>query len=311
VARRRYITSDISLNKQLPTAAEVAGFGAPFCYLMLIPQLDDWARTDGDAEKIKWNVFQRYPMITESVIEEWLGVLSECRLIEWYELKGQKVIQYNQEAFWRIQTYITKDKQQSDKSKHPPLSSDCTKLHRREFCANNSNFAIPNNFAPSPSPSPSPSPKDKEQSPSKLSLPLEANTVALYETLPEPPTGCIRNSDSWGRLLRRIEHYKSATAQHHRKGTILRENEKLALVAARDACCKAIAEKWPGCTLVGKCTEYINNKVSQVIAKNTDQPLDNPAYYFVAMFQNLPNDDDTAEKVGRPVKEMRNGRVLR
>lgn len=151
----------------------------------------------------------------------------------------------------------------------------------------------------------------EEQSPSKLDIPLEVKGVALYDTLPEPPTGCIRNSDSWGKLLRRIEQYKSVTAQHHRKGATLKENEKLALVGARDACCKAITEKWSGCTLVGKCTQYINDKVSQVIAKNSDQPLDNPIFYFAAMFKNLADDDETAERIGRAVKEMRNGRVLR
>jgi hypothetical protein len=151
----------------------------------------------------------------------------------------------------------------------------------------------------------------QNKSPSKTELPLEDKQTAPTEAAAEPPTGCIRNSESWSKIIRRIEQYKSTTAQHHRKGATLREDEKTALRDARDACCRAIAEKWPGCTLVGKCAEYINDRVSLVIAKNGDAPLDNPAYYFATMLKNLPNDDATAERVGRPVKEMRSGRVLR
>jgi hypothetical protein len=302
VARSRNIKPGFFLNEELAALSA----HARLLFISLWCLADREGRLEDRVKRIDVATFPYETIDTDSLLDD----LARRDFIVRYEVDGHRYI-------W-IPTFLRHQKPHPNEAASviPAATGNITSgvSPRYEVTSNLGTSDVPPRYdvtqADSLS-SDSLSSDSQRESPSKLDSPLEDKGVALYETLPEPPTGCIKNSDAWGKLLRRIEQYKSVTAQHHHKGMTLRENEKLALVAARDACCKAISDKWPGCTLVGKCTEYMNDKVSYVIAKNSDQPLDNPAYYFVTMFANLPNDDMTAERVGRPVKEMRNGRLLR
>lgn len=175
MGRRRYITSDISTD---PKVAELAEYGALplLLYTWAIAHLDDWGRMTGDARQFKLLVCPALD-VTTAEVDEALDQIASVGLWERYEVNGKKYIAVPEEAWYRHQSYINKEKRNVDKSQYPAPPSK-TRAEEQQATTQNSadcrtspqnaeeerssalnseeeRKTAQNSVSPSPSPSPS------------------------------------------------------------------------------------------------------------------------------------------------------------
>jgi hypothetical protein len=90
---------------------------AQLLYLKILPHTDDWGRFEGDAEVLKGRVD---PLSKRSVAkyEAAMKEISEAGLWLWYETdKGRRVVQFNEDAFERINAFLIKSRKNPE---YPP-----------------------------------------------------------------------------------------------------------------------------------------------------------------------------------------------
>jgi hypothetical protein len=90
---------------------------AQLLYLKILPHTDDWGRFEGDPEVVKGRVdplSHRPASRYETAMRE----ISEARLWLWYETdKGKMVVQFNEDAFERINAFLIKSRKNPE---YPP-----------------------------------------------------------------------------------------------------------------------------------------------------------------------------------------------
>lgn len=126
MARKRYITTDISLSGKVEELGRRAGEYAIILWTWMIPHFDDWGRMEGQADKIFFTVTPRFSLLgrTPEDAEKALQAMVELGLIERYEVGGNLYIQVNRASFYELQTYIPQSKRLEDKSNYPPPPDD-------------------------------------------------------------------------------------------------------------------------------------------------------------------------------------------
>ncbi len=149
MARRRYISTDISIDKRVNQLAMEYGDFAAMLYTWMIPHALDDATLIGDPDELMYTVIPRRRDITVDDVAEALQGMHSLGLIEWDREGGR--ITFPKESFYKYQTYINAAKRAAF-SAPPQQTPKNTEEHRE----------TPEK-AVSPSPSPSPSPKDKEK----------------------------------------------------------------------------------------------------------------------------------------------------
>ena len=160
MSRRRYVSTDISLDERLEAVSDRAAL----LYTWMIPQADDGAYIKGDPERIRLMVAPRRKRWTTSTVANALGELEEAGLFEWWD-KDSGVVYFPPESFYRFQSYIKEEKRR--------LAGVflCNSAERRK--------TPQNAVSPSPSPSPSglgpvgPSPSPEGSRTSARELPVE------------------------------------------------------------------------------------------------------------------------------------------
>lgn len=102
MSRRRYISTDVSLDKRLNRLAEQQGDFAALLYTWMVPHAADDATMNGDLDEFMAAVLPMRRDKTEADVRRALSAMDEVGLIEWYE----DLITFPLEAFYRYQSYI-------------------------------------------------------------------------------------------------------------------------------------------------------------------------------------------------------------
>jgi hypothetical protein len=156
MSRRRYLSTDISLDKRVNRLAEEYGDFAALLYTWMIPHAADTARLSGDAEELLYTIVPGRRSKTVEDIEAALAGMVAVGLIEW--VRGEYVA-FPAEAFYRYQSYIREGNRRQ--SPHDAESD----ANQRESPQNRVSF--------SPSFSSSPSPSEETTSPLAAAPPSE------------------------------------------------------------------------------------------------------------------------------------------
>jgi hypothetical protein len=165
MARKRFVTSEISTDRKIAKLAEKNPTAAAL-WPWFITAFDDWGRMNADPIEVKLAIFPAFPY-TSDEIEEFIKLYHEFEIAYFYEVDEKPYLAVNPDTWLKYQTYIRKDKLEKQNSKIPG-PKDAPWLAKND--TNNDLATI--NVAkqqsatinvPSPSPSPSPS-SDKRSS---------------------------------------------------------------------------------------------------------------------------------------------------
>jgi hypothetical protein len=159
--RRRYVSTDISIDKRLNLLARDHGDFAALLYTWMIPHAGDDATMNGDIEEFMATVIPMRRDKTEADIQAALTAMTDMGLLVW----DGRAIFFPVEAFYRYQSYIPADKRRpndvSAEQRETPTNAaskdvmdtpDSTPQNADERRRTPQNAVIP---SPSPSPSPS------------------------------------------------------------------------------------------------------------------------------------------------------------
>lgn len=181
MARKRYISTDVSTDKQLNRMGAKYGDGAQLFYLMMIPHADDNGTITGDPWELLGLVWGSRRDKTEDDVTQALDALAEFRLI----IRGEDGLLYFPcHAFYKYQSYI---KQENRRNVDPePLIDDRRKTP--ENAGNNNSPAIPAENAGNLD-SPVTSPENTVPFPFSFSFPVPGFSKALLPNgrKPLPP----------------------------------------------------------------------------------------------------------------------------
>lgn len=157
MARRRYISTDISTDKKVAELSE-KGLLPLLLFTWAVPHMDDWGRITGDAREFKLLVCPGLDVTTREV-DAAINDIVEVGLWVRYEVDGKKCIAWSSKENWfKHQSYINKDKRNNDSGSSFPAPPQNTADHRRTPSTTEDDRETPQNtvsLSPSPSPSPS------------------------------------------------------------------------------------------------------------------------------------------------------------
>lgn len=159
MARKVFISSDMSVDEALAEAAEQAPLAA-LIWPWLITYFDDWGRALANPRRIKMHVFPGNPLITHETIAEALPILEQVGLIRLYEADNTPCMSIADPDTWRkYQTHIRWDRKTTQSLLPPPPDPPVPSSNKDSGSAPGYSPATawpyPGNSTPSPSPSPS------------------------------------------------------------------------------------------------------------------------------------------------------------
>jgi hypothetical protein len=160
MARKRFVTSDMSIDEKL---ADIAAEN-PVAALMwpwFITGFDDWGRMEAVPVKIKLSIFPALPYTSDEIAEV-IQLYHKHEIAFYYEVDGKPYLAVNPDTWLKYQTYIRKDKLEKQNSKIPEpknapwVAENNTADDLATKNVANLQSATINVLSPSPSPSPSP-----------------------------------------------------------------------------------------------------------------------------------------------------------
>lgn len=185
MARRRYLSTEISVDPRVADLASAAGPYAALLYTWLIPHADDQGIVAGNPRQIKLQVVPGLEQLGSDEIEAALAAMRELGLIEW----DGAVLRFPQ-SFYKHQSYIKDERRRSAQN-----------------AANLGNAAIPaQNAASSSSPVSSSSSSSKDENLEEESPPPSAAVAAMQRQRPIP-VPLVKLSDGARTLL---DHWRMA-----------------------------------------------------------------------------------------------------
>jgi len=203
MARKRYISTDISLSGKIEELARRCGDYAVLLFTWMVPHADDWGRMEGDADKLFYTVTPRFALLgrTPADAEEALEAMDDIGLLEWYEVGHNRYIQLNRDTFYALQTYIPREKREQDKSLFPPppatereiptqYSTQCYSVAQ----TSTESQGIAQN---TPSPSPSPTGTDDDDTRAREAGPVDNSgdeDAPVVDSAPEPVRPSVKNA---------------------------------------------------------------------------------------------------------------------
>lgn len=159
MARKRFVTSEISTDRKIAKLAEKNPTAAAL-WPWFITGFDDWGRMNADPIEIKLAIFPAFPYTSEE-IEEFIKLYHEFEIAYFYEVDGKPYLAVNPEIWLKYQTYIRKEKLEKQNSRIPePLGAPWIAKNNTvdDLATKNvakQQSATINVLSPSPSPSPS------------------------------------------------------------------------------------------------------------------------------------------------------------
>ena len=139
MSRRRYVSTDISLDIELDGLAKLSDFAA-LLYTWMLPHVEEDATITGDPRRLKAIVLPLRDDVSASDVEAALELIEAQGLLELWS-RATKTYYLRPETFYKYQTVIQKDKRRS---------TPASEIERQRTPENAT--------SPSPSPTPSPSP---------------------------------------------------------------------------------------------------------------------------------------------------------
>jgi len=161
VARKRFVTSEISTDRKIAKLAEKNPTAAAL-WPWFITAFDDWGRMNADPIEVKLTIFPAFPYTSDEV-EEFIKLYHEFEIAYFYKVDEKPYLAVNPDTWLKYQTYIRKDKLEKQNSKIPEpknapwvaKNNTVDDLATKNVAKQQS--ATINVLSPSPSPSPSPS----------------------------------------------------------------------------------------------------------------------------------------------------------
>ena len=117
MARKRFVTSEISTDRKLAKLAEANPVAAAL-WPWFVTGFDDWGRMSADPVEAKLTIFPAFPY-TFDEIAEIIQLYHQYGIAHYYEVDGKPYLAVNPEKWLKYQTYIRKSKLEQQKSKHP------------------------------------------------------------------------------------------------------------------------------------------------------------------------------------------------
>jgi len=160
MARKRFVTSEISADRKIAKLAEKNPVAAAL-WPWFITALDDWGRMGADPVEVKLTLFPAFPYTSDD-IDEFIKLYHEFGIAYHYEVDGKSYLAVDPEKWLKYQTYIRKDKLEKQNSKIPePVDAPWQAKNKNNDNLATKNvakqqLATKNVLSPSPSPSPSP-----------------------------------------------------------------------------------------------------------------------------------------------------------
>jgi len=198
MSRRRYISTNISLDTKVNKLAMQCGDFAVLLYTWMIPHAEDSGQITADPEELLFMVVPgRRDKTAEDIVNAIDGMISLGLIYELKLKNGKTVLQFPPEAFYRYQTYIPQPKRTPDNIAEEEDKQQDHRETAKNAEENNISAKQTNNTAsPSPSLSPSPSPSKERysnfasddaapsqaDSPTKSKAPVQ-EIVELYNTI--------------------------------------------------------------------------------------------------------------------------------
>lgn len=102
MSRRRYISTDVSIDQRLNRLADEQGDFAALLYSWMIPHATDQATLNGDVEEFMAIVIPMRRDKSQAEVRAALLAMCDLGLISWVD----ETIYFPTEAFYRYQTYI-------------------------------------------------------------------------------------------------------------------------------------------------------------------------------------------------------------
>jgi len=161
MARKRFVTSEISTDRKIAKLAEKNPTAAAL-WPWFITGFDDWGRMEADPVEVKLTIFPAFPYTSDD-IETFIKLYHEFGIAYHYEVDGKPYLAVNPETWLKYQTYIRKEKLEKQNSRIPePLGAPWIAKNNTvdDLATKNvakQQSATINVLSPSPSPSPSPS----------------------------------------------------------------------------------------------------------------------------------------------------------
>ncbi len=153
MARRRYISTCTSVDKDVNKLGTKYGDFAALLYILMIPHAEDDGTLTGDPEELLATVLPMRRDKTEADVAEALEGMAALQLIEWDTERG--IVAFPADSFYRYQTYIPPAKRRGYAGDAPQDSAE----EKQSAQISEQQRETPQNAAyPSPSLSPSPSP---------------------------------------------------------------------------------------------------------------------------------------------------------
>lgn len=146
MARRRYISTNISVDPAVNLLAEKYNDFAALLYTWMIPHAEDDTTITGDPEKL---ILMVIPGLRSKTIEDVISALEAMakeQLIIWD--KENSVIYFPAESFYKYQTYIKNDKRMSAEQQPTPTNT----AKRRKTPKNTASPSLSPSLSLSPSP---------------------------------------------------------------------------------------------------------------------------------------------------------------
>lgn len=119
MARKRFVTTDMSGDAKI-LAVATENTAAALMWPWFCSALDDWARMSAHPVEIKLTVFQALPGIKDGQIQEAMEIYERHGLAHLYMVDGKQYLQANPKAFYKLNSYIQRSRQEKDGSKYPP-----------------------------------------------------------------------------------------------------------------------------------------------------------------------------------------------
>lgn len=166
MSRRRYVSTDISLDKRVNQLAKSGGDFAVMLYMMMIPHADDMGYLTGDFEELTATVLPMRRDVSIEQVEEAVRIMESLALLD-IDAEDHR-ISFPAESFYKYQTYIPADKRRGAVNTEDRRRTPSNPAQRRETPTNaDEHRGSPQNPAyPSPSPSLSPTPPTPVEAPS-------------------------------------------------------------------------------------------------------------------------------------------------
>lgn len=145
MSRRRYVSTEISIDKNVNKLAREHGDFAALLYTWMIPHAEDNCEITGDPEELLSIVCPGRRDKSERDIEEALHGMTDLKLVVPFVRNGKPMLLFPPENFYKYQTYISRSNRNN------------STVEQRETKENAEERRETPEKAVSPSPSPSPS----------------------------------------------------------------------------------------------------------------------------------------------------------